>query len=130
MKYGIVVKAARWSPLRSRQSIEARRNALGVGVTQLYNETVVYNHKRHGRFNLGGRWFDFRMKPSFPKKVTREFLMVDLLNNLDRLAEDQEQVLERVKEKAVTEDTRRLERLAHEYGKVGPSASSRSLIPK
>ena len=28
-------------------------NALGVGTTQLYNETVVYNHKRHGRFKLG-----------------------------------------------------------------------------
>jgi len=38
-------------------------NALGVGTTQLYNETVVYNHKRHGRFELGGRVFDFRRKP-------------------------------------------------------------------
>jgi hypothetical protein len=93
-------------------------NALGVGTTQLYNETVVYNHKRHGRFNLGGRWFDFRMKPSFPKKVTKEFLMVDLLNNLDRLAEDQDEVLKRLREKAVASNPRRLERVAHEYGKV------------
>ncbi|MGE3477428.1 MAG: hypothetical protein AB7H70_16620 [Rhodospirillaceae bacterium] len=93
-------------------------NALGVGTTQLYNETVVYNHKRHGRFNLGGRWFDFRRKPRFPKSLTREFLMVDLLNNLDRLAEDQDNVLERVKEKAVAENPRLLERLAHDYGKV------------
>lgn len=93
-------------------------NALGVGTTQLYNETVVYNHKRHGRFNLGGRSFDFRMKASFPKKVTKEFLMVDLLNNLDRLAENQDEILERVRAKAVAGNPRRLERAAHEYGKV------------
>jgi hypothetical protein len=27
------------------------------------------------------------MKPSFPKKLSREFLLVDLVNNLGRLAE-------------------------------------------
>ena len=51
-------------------------NRLGVGTTQLYDKTVVYNQKRHGRFTLGGRTFDFRVKPSFPKKLTREFLLV------------------------------------------------------
>src|SRR6202046_5892455 len=30
-------------------------NMLGVGTTQLYDKTVVYNHKRHGSFSLGGR---------------------------------------------------------------------------
>ncbi|HRI32836.1 MAG TPA: hypothetical protein PLD02_03715, partial [Saprospiraceae bacterium] len=29
-------------------------NSLGVGTTQLYNKRVVYNHKRHGEFKLGG----------------------------------------------------------------------------
>lgn len=48
-------------------------NSLGVGTTQLYNKTVVYNHKRHGEFVLGGRKFDFRMKPSFPKTLSKEF---------------------------------------------------------
>jgi hypothetical protein len=94
-------------------------NALGVGTTQLYNETVVYNHKRHGRFKLGGRWFDFRRKPSFPSHLTKEFLMVDLLNNLNRLAEDTEEVRESVKEKAVQNDPKRLEKVARAYGKVG-----------
>src|SRR5262245_61663037 len=50
-------------------------NALGVGTTQLYDKTVVYNHKRHGEFSLGGRTFDFRVKPSFPRKLTTEFLL-------------------------------------------------------
>ena len=34
-------------------------NSLGVGTTQLYDKTVVYNHKRHGDFVLGGRKFRF-----------------------------------------------------------------------
>ncbi|WP_426032776.1 hypothetical protein [Caulobacter sp. DWP3-1-3b2] len=62
--------------------------SLGVGTTQLHNKTVVYNHKRHGKFALGGRTYDFRMKPAVPKKLSREFLLVDLVNNLDQLGED------------------------------------------
>src|SRR5216684_9159505 len=30
-------------------------NSLGVGTTQLYDKTVVYNHKRHGRCSAGAR---------------------------------------------------------------------------
>lgn len=93
-------------------------NALGVGTTQLYNETVVYNHKRHGRFNLGGRFFDFRMKPHFPKSLSTEFLLVDLVNNLDRLAEDVDKVMARVKEKAPSMNVRTLRRMASDYGNV------------
>jgi hypothetical protein len=93
-------------------------NALGVGTTQLYNKTVVYNHKRHGHFSLGGRTFDFRVKPSFPKKLSREFLLVDLVNNLDRLAEDEHEVLARVKQWAISLDAARLLRAADHYGNV------------
>ncbi len=60
---------------------------LGVGTTRLYDKTVVYNHKRHGSYTLGGRTFDFRVRPSFPRTLNREFLLVDLVNNLDRLAD-------------------------------------------
>ena len=93
-------------------------NALGVGTTQLYNETVVYNHKRHGRFTLGGRVFDFRLKPHFPKSLSQEFLLVDLVNNLDRLAENQDKVLEHVKDKAVSADQRGLSKAVRDYGGV------------
>ena len=68
-------------------------NSMGLGTTQLYNKTVVYNHKRHGLFKLGNRNFEFRMKPRFPKKVDQEFLLIDLLNNLDSLAEDKDAIL-------------------------------------
>jgi hypothetical protein len=93
-------------------------NALGLGTTQLYDKTVVYNHKRHGPFTLGGRTFDFRMKPSFPRKLTREFLLVDLMNNLDRLAESREDVLARVRERGASLDADRLQRAARDYGNV------------
>jgi hypothetical protein len=72
-------------------------NALGLGTTQLYNETVVYNHKRHGRFRLGGRTFDFRVKPHVPQTMTQEFLMVDLAGHPEQLAENIHAVLERLK---------------------------------
>jgi hypothetical protein len=93
-------------------------NGLGVGTTQLYDKTVVYNHKRHGRFSLGGRTFEFRAKPSFPKRLSKEFLLVDLVNNLDRLAESKKEVLPRVRERAASYDASRLQRAARNYGNV------------
>ena len=93
-------------------------NSLGVGATQLYNKTIVYNHKRHGNFMLGGREFEFRKKPAFPKTLTKEFLLVDLVNNLDQLAEDRDQVLARVKERALQGNHGALARAAKDYGMV------------
>jgi hypothetical protein len=93
-------------------------NSLGVGTTQLYDKTVVYNHKRHGDFVLGGRKFAFRVKPSFPKTLTKEFLLVDLVNNLDQLAEAKNEVLERVRERAASYDAQRLQRAVRDYGNV------------
>jgi len=74
-------------------------NTLGLGTTQLYNSTWVYNHKRHGDFKLGNRQFHFRVKPRFPKKLIPEFLYIDLLNNLDELAEDLDEVLSQARAK-------------------------------
>jgi len=93
-------------------------NALGVGTTQLYNSRVVYNHKRHGRFTLGGKPFEFRRKPRFPRQLTEEFLLVDLLNNLPELAEDPTAVRERARAKAQELEAGRLRRAARYYGKV------------
>lgn len=93
-------------------------NAAGLGMTQLYNRTLVYNHKRHGVFKLGNRQFDFRVKPRFPKKLTPEFLYVDLLNNLDELAEDRDAVLRQARIKLPSFDPGRLQRAAHSFGGV------------
>jgi len=91
-------------------------NALGVGSTQLYNETVVYNHKRHGRFKLGRREYDFRVKPHFPSSLSEEFLLVDLVDNIDRLAENRSSMLESVKRKAMRMNPKALARAVREYG--------------
>lgn len=93
-------------------------NAVGLGTTQLYNRTLVYNHKRHGVFQLGNRQFDFRMKPRFPKKLTSEFLYVDLLNNLEELAEDRDAVLRQARSKLSSFDSARLQRAADGFGNV------------
>ncbi len=93
-------------------------NTLGVGTTQLYNKRVVYNHKRHGEFELGGRTFFFHLKPRFPKKLTPEFLLVDLVNNLKVLAEDPKEVLSKVKSKAKTMEERKLKKTVKAYGGV------------
>src|SRR5258708_4269963 len=93
--------------LKDRRFLLASPNAynnLGVGTTQLYDKTVVYNRKRHGDFQLGGRKFTFRVKADFPKTLTKEFLLVDLVNNLDQLAEAKNEVLEKVRKSAVSFD--------------------------
>lgn len=91
-------------------------NGLGVGTTQLHNKTVVYNHKRHGRFSLGGRTFEFRVKAAFPKTLSKEFLLVDLVNNVDQVGESPADVLERVKGRVAAYDPSRLKRTAKAYG--------------
>lgn len=93
-------------------------NALGVGTTQLYNEQVVYNRKRHGKFKLGNRTFSFQMKPYFPKEVSKEFLLVDLVNNVNKLAEEQNFVLERVGDVVADMDASSLKRDVQRYGGV------------
>lgn len=93
-------------------------NSLGVGTTQLYNTRVVYNHKRHGEFKLGGRTFFFHDKHRFPKKATEEFLLVDLVNNVNTLAEDQDTVLKNVVAKAKTMNAQKLKNAVLEYGNV------------
>ena len=93
-------------------------NAVGVGTTQLYNSTVVYNHKRHGIFKLGNREFHFKVKPRFPKKLSTEFLFVDLLNNINELAEDQKEVLSHAHKRMFELDRTGLDKAIQTYGSV------------
>jgi hypothetical protein len=93
-------------------------NTVGLGTTQLYNSTLVYNHKRHGVFKLGNRQFHFRVKPRFPKKLTPEFLYVDLLNNLDDLAEDRDAVLSQARTKLLSFNQSLLLKALNSYGNM------------
>ncbi|PAW95408.1 hypothetical protein CKK33_18640 [Mucilaginibacter sp. MD40] len=91
-------------------------NSLGVGATQLYNKRVVYNHKRHGEFKLGNRKFDFQIKHHFPEKLTEEFLLVDMVNNLDKVAEDQDCLLKNIMSKAFSMNRKKLQQSLVAYG--------------
>ena len=90
-------------------------NALGVGTTQLYNKRVIYNHKRHGKFKFGGRIFEFQIKHHFPRIMSEEFLLVDLVNNIEMLAENQNAVLMRVRRRALTMNQARLKRAIQQF---------------
>jgi len=103
-------------------------NSLRLGMTQLYNKTIVYNHKRHGKFRLGNREFDFRVKHRFPmpNQVSNEYLLVDMLNNFDELAEDEEHVFAIVRRKLPQFDAKKLQKSLQEYG----SAATRRLMKR
>ena len=103
-------------------------NSLGVGTTQLYNLRVVYNRKRHEVLKLGNRTFHFRKKPDFPLKATEEFLLIDLVNNLDQLAEDQNDVMENVKSKLKLMNKTRMKRSLTKYGDVKTKKILSSLL--
>lgn len=94
-------------------------NSLGLGLTQLYNKLVVYNFKRHGLFRLGNKTYDFR-RPNrgFPTSFTAEFLLVDLLNNLEELAEDTNFVRAQIKNNLYKFDQNKVKDYAINYGKV------------
>ncbi len=105
-------------------------NVLGVGTTQLYNTRRVYNFKRHGYYKLGNRTFQFVRRPYVPEKVTREFLLVDLVNNLKYLAEDQPALLDNVKKKAKEMDKENLMKLAANFGTVSTRKFFASVLDK
>ncbi len=91
-------------------------HSLGLGLTQLYNTTWVYNHKRKGEFQLNGKTFEFKLKSAFPKHITREYLLVDLLNNLENLAEDESQAIEKLQFNVRNFDTDALMKATQQYG--------------
>ncbi len=102
-------------------------NNLGLGFTQLYNTQIVYNHKRHGRFVLGSKTFEFKRVSHFPKKLSKEFLVVDLLNNLKFLAENEQQIEVHLKKKLSEFDRESLLSMANQYGHIHTKNSVKKL---
>lgn len=93
-------------------------NALGLGSTQLYNTKRIYNHKRHEDIQLGNRVYQFRRKPKFPKKLTQEYALVDLLNNLEALAEDKHTIAATLRHKLKNFNMKELHRNVNKYGTI------------
>ena len=103
-------------------------NQLGLGTTQLYNKRVVYNQKRHGIFPLGNRMVTFERRLNVPRQLSPEFLLVDLVNELGQLAEDQDAVFSRVRERAKEMDQRKLSRAVSLYGKYSTQKKFREIL--
>lgn len=97
-------------------------NGLGLGLTQLYNHALVYNHKRAGEFRLGKRRFQFRVVPSYPTRLSKEFLLVDLLKNLRKLPDDTAAVLRNLRSSLSEFDRAKLRENLELYG--NPAAKS------
>ena len=55
-------------------------NALGLGSTSMFAVTLVYNTRRTGEFELGGRRFLLR-RVYFPEQPTAEWFIIDLLQH-------------------------------------------------
>jgi hypothetical protein len=105
-------------------------NSLGLGLTQLYNTTWVYNHKRKGEFQLNGKTFEFKLKSSFPKTITREYLLVDLLNNIEDLAEDQSQTLDKLPNNIDSFNADALMKATQLYGNGKTKRKLKSIVRK
>ena len=103
-------------------------NSLGLGLTQLYNTTWVYNHKRKGEIKLNGKTFEFKLKSSFPKNLSREYLLVDLLNNLDNLAEDQTQAIDKLPNNVRSFNTDALMKATQQYGTGKTKRTLKSIV--
>lgn len=91
-------------------------NQLGLGLTQVYNNYLVYNHKRAGDFTLGGKRFTFRLVPDYPTQLTKEFLLVDLLRNLRKLPDDTAAVLRNLRHRLNDFDRSKVEEYLDRYG--------------
>lgn len=91
-------------------------NTLGLGLTQLYNTMWVYNHKRKGEFILNGKSFNFKLKNSFPQKITREYLLVDLLNNFESLAENKKNIVDKLTRNVLSFNMDTLMKATQQYG--------------
>jgi hypothetical protein len=106
-------------------------NSMGLGSTQLYNSTLVYNHKRHGKFQFNNRWFEFRqVHYQLPKKLTEDFLLVELMNHPDMLAEERPLVERRVVDRVRMWEPSRLRKAVRSYSlETGKKAFQQLLGP-
>jgi len=92
-------------------------NALGLGTTALHADTLVYNTKRSGTFQLGGRTYRLR-RVAFPRTPSREWFVVDLLEHAAEAGVSRRDLLDALR--AALESGRlsaeRLDAMASRYG--------------
>lgn len=103
-------------------------NSLGLGSTQLYNVRVVFNRKRKGEINVGGRLYVFRLWKQAPKSLSQEFLVIELLNRLNELAEDREMLLVKLRSKLSKFNLAKLKRYAKRFGTLSAQKRLKKML--
>ena len=104
-------------------------NALGLGMTQLWNEVRVYNKRRHQKIDLGGLQFDFQVLfNGYPSELTVEFLLVDLLNNISQCGESPVKMKEKISKSLDKVDKTLLFDLSQEHGKLATKRYFQQLL--
>lgn len=103
-------------------------NSLGLGATQLYNTRVVFNRKRTGVLTVGGRTYSFKIWREAPKTLTEEFLVVELLNRINELAEDREALLSNLQEKLPQFNKAKLHSAANRFGTLSAQKKLKTLL--
>ncbi|TGL37047.1 hypothetical protein EHQ52_02845 [Leptospira koniambonensis] len=103
-------------------------NSLDLGLTQLYTWLTVYNQKRHGLVELGGVKFNFKRRPGYPQTLSREFLLVELLNERKALAEVPVNLNEKMQKLVKKLNSTQLKKVAEQFGKVAARKKFRELL--
>ncbi len=104
-----------------------RWNALGLGATAVFSAPLVYNTKRSGEVELGGKRFLLR-RVAFPSDPTPEWFAVDLLENAERAGTSADTVATALASAVARGnfDRGRLFAMASEYG----TATTRKLLTR
>lgn len=103
-------------------------NSLGLGSTQLYNTRIVFNRKRTGQMSVGGRKYTFRLWREAPKTLTREFLVIELLDWLDDLPEDRNSILKNLGPSLREMNITKLNIAAKRFGTISVQKKLKSIL--
>ena len=103
----------------------ARWNALGLGSTAMFAQTLVYNTRRSAQVLLDGRCFWLR-RVRFPDQPSAEWFIVDLLEHHEMAGASLEELAAALRQtlRAGRWDKERLAQMAHDYA----SKPTRALV--
>jgi len=105
-------------------------NALGLGTTAVHADTLVYNTKRSGTFDMGGRRFRLR-RVAFPRNPPKEWFVVDLLGHAAEAGVSRGDLVDAVRGALASGrlDADRLEAMASRYASKTVQALLAPLLP-
>ena len=70
------------------------------------------------------------MKSAFPVTISKEYLVIDLINNLGELAEDQEQIVKNFQKNVNRFEASELVKMAQQYGSGRTKKLVKSVLRK